>query len=744
MSKKPARRPKKKKEASKGLPAVPKELTPGQEKKARLPKKQQKVILFVALFAVVLFFVGLFSFPSKSKNKVKKESGLNVLLITLDTTRADRIGAYGYSRGRTPNLDRLARSGVMLENAYCSAPLTLPSHCSILTGTYPIYHQVHNNGNYSLDPVNVTLAELLKQKGFATAAFVSSFTVDSRFGLDQGFDVYDDEFRKDEMIKNYRSERQAEDVYKSFSKWLEENSQKRFFSWVHFYDPHAPYQPPSPYKEEFADDLYDGEIAYMDEYVGKVIQKLGEKNILNKTFVVIAGDHGEGMGEKLEMGHGIFIYEGTMRVPFILYAEKLLPQGVVVKEKISLNDIVPSVLDMLKMPLPQKVQGRSLVPLVEGKKMGETPFYIESYGPRENYRWSELIGIIDKGWKYIKAPKPELYNLADDPLENDNLIEKDSSRSAMFKEELEDFIKDHSSQFESAKRKLTPEEENRLRSLGYVSAGEETSGENLPDPKDRIDEYMLMFRAKKLEMKGKSEEAIEKYRELILLAPDVAWYYADLAMTLAKAGKMSEAIQVLEQARKRMPDSLGTLSPLGLIYMHTGRFQDAFEVSQAMLRLDPQNFDALAIAGWIYDLEGKWEESYRAFQKALKIEPENRLMRIKYAYSLGALGRYGEALDIYHKLQQEAPDDPKIYSDLGTVYTSMGNLDLARENLKKAVDLNPSPETYLSYSAILERVGDLPEAIRYVKLYLASTKEGDTPRKLNAQKALSVWERKIR
>jgi arylsulfatase A-like enzyme len=216
----------------------------------------------------------------------------NVLLITLDTMRADRIGAYGWSRGRTPNIDALAAAGVRFANAYCAAPLTLPSHCSILTGTLPLYHKVRNNGSYFLGPEAVTLAERLRDRGFRTSAFVASFNVDSRFGVDQGFAVYDDRSDEDQMLKTFRSERRADKVADAFIGWLGANSGSRFFSWVHFFDPHMPHDPPAPYKEEFSGDLYDGEVAFMDHELGRVISALRAKGLLEKTLVVVAGDHG--------------------------------------------------------------------------------------------------------------------------------------------------------------------------------------------------------------------------------------------------------------------------------------------------------------------------------------------------------------------------------------------------------------------------------------------------------------------
>ncbi|MFC2158560.1 sulfatase, partial [Acidobacteriota bacterium] len=262
--------------------------------------------------------------PSTGTTVITRNSDINVLLITLDTTRADRLGCYGYSKAKTPFLDFLAQNGVRFSNAYCQVPLTLPSHCSILTGTYPTFHNVHNNGTYSLDPSHLTMTEVLQSKDFQTGAFLASFSVDSRFGLDQGFDLYDDNFQEGSPFKAVNSERTAEDVYSRFSAWLDEFHTQQFFSWVHFFDPHLPYRPPDSYAIDFSENPYDGEIAYMDSYIGAVIKKLRDKNILGKTLIIIAGDHGEGLGDKVETGHGIFLYDNVMRVPLIFYAENLL------------------------------------------------------------------------------------------------------------------------------------------------------------------------------------------------------------------------------------------------------------------------------------------------------------------------------------------------------------------------------------------------------------------------------------
>ncbi|MBN1224959.1 MAG: sulfatase, partial [Candidatus Aminicenantes bacterium] len=378
------------------------------EKQGR-SKPKKRALLYVGLLVIASAAVLIYLFYPKSTHRVTKSGDLNVMLITLDTTRADRIGCYGYGMAETPNLDHLASEGVRFAHAYCQVPLTLPSHCSLMTGTYPLFHRVHNNGFYYLNPEERTLAEALKDGGYQTAAFVSSFTVDSRFGLNQGFDFYEDDFLEIGATKNFTSERRADKVYGAFVKWFDVHYRKKFFCWVHFYDPHIPYNPPSPFKEKYAERPYDGEIAYMDVYVGKVLEKLKEKGVLDSTLVVLAGDHGEALGEKNEVDHGLYIYDVTMRVPFILYAPENIPQGLALDAKVRLIDILPTVCDLVGASLPEDVQGTTLLPYMTGRKKQDLSSYLETYMPREYYGWSELLGIIEGDWKYIKAPKPELY-----------------------------------------------------------------------------------------------------------------------------------------------------------------------------------------------------------------------------------------------------------------------------------------------------------------------------------------------
>lgn len=690
----------------------------------------------------VLFY--LFFFPKKRLD-VGANGSLNVLLITLDTTRADRIGAYGYAGAKTPNMDSLALQGVKFSNAYCQVPQTLPSHCSILTGTYPLYHHVHSNGFNFLDSNYLTLAELLKARGFKTAAFVSSFTVDSRFGLDQGFDVYDDRMSEEEIFKSFHSQRRADKVYEAFSRWFDRHSRDRFFCWVHFFDPHLPYAPPSPFKETFAGNPYDGEIAYMDSVIGKVIGKLTEQNLLRKTLVILAGDHGEAFGEKGEREHGLFLYNSTMKVPLIFYAAGILPGGMDVRANVRLIDIMPSILDILKIQVPGSVQGTGLLPYIKEGKNDGLPTYIETVYPKDFFGWSDLSGLVDGPWKYIRAPKPELYNLSDDPGEANNLFAKQDKTARLMENKLSKLVKEHLLNIDVKKRRLSSEELKRLRSLGYVGGGlpKDRSNAPLPDPKDKLDEYNLIYEAKMHEYGKQYREAALLYREIIDKSPGAPWNYVNLSICYAKMNNPAGCINILKQGLEKIPGSLVLLSRLGLFYMRNARYEEAVETARQALAVDPRCLDALLTCGWSFVMQGKWAESLHYFKKSLEIEPENKAARVKYAYCLGALGRGAEALELYAALIEEYPGDYRLYTDMGIIHNSMGNVGQALSSYKKAVEIKPFYETFLNYGVILGRTGKFKEAVHYLKLYLQNTPEKNTPGVVKVRQAVALWEKRI-
>lgn len=700
--------------------------------------------LFPILLAVFSYFF-VHSLGGSSV-KVKNNSDLNVLLITLDTTRADRLGCYGYARAETPNLDSLAAGGVKFANTYTSVPLTFPSHCSIFTGTYPLHHRVRNNGFYYLGNENVTLAEVLKKNRYRTAAFVSSFTVDSRFGLDQGFGYYDDTFRQEEILKSFRSERTAEEVFRSFSGWLDKHSGDKFFTWIHFYDPHLPYNPPSPFKEKYPGRPYDGEIAYVDHYIGETINKLKDQDVFDRTLVVVAGDHGEALGERREIDHGLFVYNNTLEVPFILHCPQRLPDGVVVEARVNLVDVMPTILDILQISAGRDVQGKSCLDAIRGKKKKFPASYFETYFPLENFGWSPLSGLIDGEWKFIQAPKAELYNLKKDPGESHNVFQEEAKISRHMMKSLEQFKRDHSTIQAGQKRRLTDEEERRLRSLGYIGAEQagEDSTKPLPDPKDKIEDYVLYFQGNLNETRGEFQRASELYKELLRRNSEVANNYVHLGYLYAKMGRLDNAIKVLEQGRERLPESYVILSKLLAFYASAGLYNKALTTSKAMLGIDSRHFDALFLSGSVHAKMGNWEQALGFYEKAMAVEPENKTLRQRYAYTLAALGRLEEALERYSELKIEYPGDAGILKEMSEVHKAMGNPDLAIDSLKAALDLAPAPEMYFDYAFLLKEAGRPEEAIKWLQRYIDSAPDKNLPHRMKAQETLTQWKKSLK
>src|SRR6266568_1496607 len=347
----------------------------------------------------------------------------NVVVITIDTLRADHLGCYGYSKIRTPNIDALAMDSARFERAYTPVPVTLPAHSALFTGTYPTLNGMHDFSGNKLNPKQPTLATVLKQQGYATGAVIGSAVLDSRFGLNQGFDFYYDHFDFNRLQESNLDamERPGNVVTDVALDWLGKNAQAKFFLWMHLYDPHYPYRPPAPYSEQYKDRLYDGEIAFADAQVGRLIRFLKEKGLYTNTLIVLAGDHGESLGEHGEKTHGFFIYNSTLHVPLILHFGGAT-SAKSVADLVSLADLMPTVLRILKLDVPSDVQGRSLLPLISPKNEMEAPsLYAETFLPRLHFNWSELRGVETQNYHFIDTPRPELYDLSKDPGETENL-----------------------------------------------------------------------------------------------------------------------------------------------------------------------------------------------------------------------------------------------------------------------------------------------------------------------------------
>jgi len=702
----------------------------------------RKSVRVAAALAVVAAGAGLYFILQPAPIPITRDGRLNVLLITLDTTRADRIGAYGYAKAKTPNLDVIARNGVRFANAYAQVPLTLPSHSSIMTGTYPLTHGVHNNGTYVLPAGAVTLAKVLKDHGLKTAAFVASFSVDSRFGLDKGFDVYDDNFQEGTPFKAINAERKAEQVLGVFTPWFDKIKDDQFFCWLHFFDPHLPYSPPSPYREQFADRLYDGEICYMDFIIGQVMRKLLDRNLLGRTLIVVAGDHGEGFGEKGESGHGIFLYDNVLRVPLMFYSENHLPAQKVVESRVRLIDIMPTILDLMNIPKPDPVQGRSLLPYIQRKEKADLDSYIETVYPKENFGWAPLVGFISGVWKYIRAPHEELYDLKADPGEEKNAIAAAAKPAAELKTKLDDTLRAAVVPGVSAKQALTSEDQARLRSLGYVDYSDPTARGAAADPKDKLGELKMIQDAERLEFEGDFQAAAALHEQMLALRPGAPSSYIGLALARARLKDFDGAVAVLKRGVEKIPDSEILRTRLGYTYLVMGRIPDAMTTMSRVLEANPRAIDALTAVAVILDGTGRKDDARAYFERALAIEPENKFLRLSYAQNLATAGRLGEAIDLFTKLTQDYPLDAQPWQLLGITYTLVRDFDKAIDNLKQVLYLKPTPQAYYYLAMSYKEKGDLAEAVKYLERYLDDPKDEPPQRVQSARAGLAALRNK--
>ena len=511
--------------------------------------KRKKILILAGALLVVLAAVILWRKRAPSETpaaQAPRPAPWSVLLITLDTVRADRIGAYGYRQGRTPSIDALAAEGIRFARAQSPVPLTLPAHASLLTGTYPPLHGLRTNGGYALPLQAETLAESLKARGYRTAAFVSSFVLDSRFGLDQGFDVYSDRMSTAGAIKDLQSERAAAEVFSDFDAWLPSvDGTAPFFCWLHFYDPHLPYAPPEPFKSDPALSPYDGEIANVDLAIGRVFERLRTRGLYESTLVVAAGDHGEGFGEHGESGHGIFCYQETLAVPLIVRIPGARPA--VVEDYCDLTDVMPTILSAVGAPLPASVQGRALLPPAAAGSAAERELYFESFYARESLGAAPLAGLLKSGWKYIDLPRAECYDLNSDPGEGRNLMTWESDRAQGLRERLSAW-RAQGPQNAAARDTVSAEEKRRLESLGYLSAASpRPAGAVPPDPKDLLPGWTENALGKTLLDAGDLKGAEEHFLRAIELLPAFFNPYIDVSRIRLARGDIPGGLAVLKQ-----------------------------------------------------------------------------------------------------------------------------------------------------------------------------------------------------
>ncbi len=700
-----------------------------------------RIVLTSFIFALGWLILGMS--PVSQKKNIPGTEGLNVLLITIDTIRADRLGYSGYNI-ETPHLDALAFGGARFLNAVCQVPLTLPSHASILTGTNPPFHQIKNNGTYFLDENLTTLAEILKQEGYQTAAFIGAFPLGSQFGLDQGFDLYDDGFKNPDHLKGYEPQRVAAQVFERTAEWFDLNSRDSFFVWVHYYDPHLPYTPPPPFDKTYRSP-YDGEIAYTDVYVGKLVELLKEKDIYGNTLIVVAGDHGEGLGEHREDTHGIFLYDTTLKIPLIFHSPGRIPEEIAVDSQVRTVDIFPTVLDILNISSPKDCQGQSLVPFFEGRNVA-LDSYAESYLPLLVCGWSELKSIRTNKWKFIKAPNPELYDMEKDPTEDKNLAAQEKEVAMRMLLELEQLEKCLSSPAERTPvRQMTPEEQEKLAALGYIggNVSQKNRKESRIDPKDKIQIFEDALRAELLLSRGEAEKAREILKKLSDTEPGNPLIHYFFGKAYQNLGKWEQAILEFQKVLAINPDDVYSHFALATSFYRVGKSEEALREAKNVLSYLEEHFETLMLLARIFGERGNLQESTVYLERALLLKPDNFELRFLLANSLMMAKEYDRAIEAYKSLLDTKPDDPRVYYGLGMVSYFRSDFEEAIKYFLKEIELHTNPRATFFLGISYGKLNKYSEAVFYLEKYLESIPPEDTTQREKTEATIRFFKSKL-
>jgi arylsulfatase A-like enzyme/Flp pilus assembly protein TadD len=661
----------------------------------------------LVLVVILALSVGGATAPKAASAPSTSAKPPNIILITLDTTRADRVGFLGSQRGLTPNLDVLAKQSVVFTRAYAQVPLTTPSHAVLLTGSYPQYNHVDDLAE-PLRPEFPYLPDLLHHNGYHTAAFVGSIVLDPESGaapgFDRGFDVYDANFHNSKPGEDrYQSlERRAEDVANHAMGWLSHHQETPFFMWLHFYDPHEPYDPPEPFKTHYASEPYDGEIAYTDSVVGSVLEVLQRHGLYQNTVIAVAADHGEAFGEHGEKSHGIFLYDETIHVPLLLKlpGEKLA--GERVEARVALADVAPSLLQTARIPIPSTMQGQSLLPLMNApksaggreSKVPDRPIYSETDYAHRAFGWSELRSWRAQKYLYVQAPKRELYDQSSDPDALKNLATTAKAVADTLDGQLSTFRKKTSgAAVEPAE--IDPAREEKLRALGYLgsdSGSSNSSEKALIDPKDKI-AFANKLHQSLFDLEAdRYEAALAGLHDLTeQYSSDVGTAYVEFGRALIHREEYQEAIPFLRTAVEKMPDSSTAHYGLGLALAKTGQWEAALPEMQAAVEHKPTSAQLHYYLALVHTRLKQVPEASTQYEKALELDPDHFQANLRYGRLLFLEGHPEAALPKLSRAAKVDPNSAEAHAFLADAYQQLGQAENASRERTKAAQLKTQP-----------------------------------------------------
>jgi choline-sulfatase len=627
-----------------------------------------------------------------------KQAHPDIILITLDTVRADRAGFLGSNRGLTPNLDRFAAQSIVFAHAYSQVPLTTASHATILSGTYPQFHRVNDFG-VPLDPSVPYLPELLRKGGYQTCAFIGSLVLDpvegTAPGFDRGFNVYDAGFHLflpgQDRYKTI--ERRADEVVARAMTWLSKHARPPFFLWVHLYDAHDPYDPPEPYKSRYSSEPYNGEVAYVDAAVGKLLDRLRAKGLYDGALIAVMADHGEGLGEHGENQHGVFLYDGTIHVPLLFKLPRQRFAGKKVDTWVGLVDVAPTILDVAGLSVPKAMQGKPLVSLwvpvnssekyrgIMRQPSADRPVYAETDYPHKAFGWSPLRALRSSKYLFIEAPRPELYDITVDPDSSKNLVSSDPAITDTLKSQLDSFRRSTAADTLTMKGvPLDPQEQEKLSALGYVAsqnsvrAGIRESG---ADPKDKIELVNQLHEGILDVEEGRYEQAVpllehvlaeepytpvayvqlgtawswmKKYqkalpvlRKAVEFTPESALAHYELALALFQTGDLHASAPEFETAVSKAPRWAALHFSLATVYARVDRVPDAIKELQTTIELKPDDFRANLMLGRLLTMEGQSADALPKLKQAVRLQPDSPEAHIFLADAYLDLGQEGNA-----------------------------------------------------------------------------------------------------
>jgi len=646
----------------------------------------------------------------------------NLLLVTIDTLRADRLHAYGHAID-TPATDALARTGVVVEDATVQVPQTRPSHASLLTGRQPYEHRIRDNFSPPLDRSTPTMATLLQARGYDTAAFIASVVLTASSGLDRGFAFYDDPFSPTSAAVVEGEERRGDEVVSSALAWLGKKRARPFFAWVHLYDPHAPYAPPEPYRKQYAGRLYDGEVAYADAQVGRLLDFLERQGLRGRTLVAVTSDHGEGLGDHREDEHMMFLYDSTLRVPLLLSWPGVLPAGARVKGQFRSVDLLPTVLELLGLP-PSPGSGASrAAALKTGARIPDNESYAESLYGSIHFGYAPLRALRAEGWKYVDAPRSELYDLRADPGEGKNLLDL----RGQVGERMRDRLRRHDAALARAAPVLPPDAGTmeRMAALGYVGGTAPRAGGGPdPDPKDKIGEFQAFTRDTRRAVRR--FEAGDYDGTIALLAPlargeimslEVQFF---LGRSLARKKRYAEAAQALETAVALVPKWSPTYYELSHAYLQMGEAGKALAALDRGLQVDPRSAPLHRARATVLQRLGERAAARAELVLARDLDPRDARLRLMLSALYRDEGDLRRAVAEVREAVRLAPASADAWNALGLLLAASGKDAEAEAALRSALKAGPDdPDALFNLAEVCRRANRPGEAARLLERLIA-------------------------